>query len=929
MIASDSHVLAGNTPMIARNKAARIAVAILLSLSSFPQSARAQTVASPYFRFNAYSLEAPSTTPPGPTTPTPGNDEMLVRINGPLTARVATPFAMSAQAVNPPATETVAWSMAPDSSPLPNGLAIDPSSGGIAGVRQSPGLTPVLKIRAQTASRAASSAPFRILFRDAGAVGTASITPAPARVGESYSIQATASGMDSPVAWAVASGALPPGLSLTGSGSIQGVPTTVGTWAGIALVATGPSDAAVTPTFSIVVSSPASTALSLTSRTLSGTVGNYMSSGISAYGGAAPYTYELVSGSLPPGLAFNTAGARFEGVPTTVGTWPNIQVRAIDASSATATATVTVVVSPKPAFSIRANSPIDGYVGTPLVVPVQRYNASGAVTYDLAAGTLPPGMALSATTGSIEGTPTAVGEQHGIVVRGTDSASNVATTDYITIRVNPAVPFTVDVASRTVPFNVRATVQPTVSVAGTYSYAWDTSVQATPPSGVSLNASTGLISVQRSVPGATGNMRIVATATSGPQAGTSARSNLFWFNVQSTGTFEVVMPDEIGPATVADYYSVEFAVRGQGGTGPVTGPITWSTESTLPPGIKLDPTTGRLQGTATVSSASASWVAVTATDAEGRVARSPNFQMRAADRMVIAWASGYPNPKGYKVRQSFTLRARILQGQPEKAKVETWAYRSWESDPAKQHVVNSKVYLQGDAGTLPLAYTNVSGQIIDYNVAATRFAGQGGFQIGKFDHRIAMAGDPSDVGTYTTRLVYEDARMKPAMTDPATFAIIGPLTLRDYLSRPATDINWESNYQYGKCNYTATYVPAGQGGVEGLDEIRVIAVPGSWLDLKPLFNNDPDGTAMPYFEQIPWPGNGIPELPPTAGTMTHKALGTYGGGGAIEKSQAPGYYKNVVAIYDGVIDVYTYYNVKTLLNPPGSACNTSSPGNWN
>jgi len=54
--------------------------------------------------------------------------------------------------------------------------------------------------------------------------------PLAAAVGNNFTLQLDGIGGQPPYSWSVASGSLPPGLTLTGSGTLVGIPTTVGTY---------------------------------------------------------------------------------------------------------------------------------------------------------------------------------------------------------------------------------------------------------------------------------------------------------------------------------------------------------------------------------------------------------------------------------------------------------------------------------------------------------------------------------------------------------------------------------------------------------------------------------------------------------------------------------------------------------------------------
>lgn len=85
------------------------------------------------------------------------------------------------------------------------------------------------------------------------AINNESDTLLPGTVGSSYNANLFPSGGVPPYRWSVASGALPPGLTLSGQGSISGTPSTPGTF--IFAVRLGDSaGASTTRTFSIAVS---------------------------------------------------------------------------------------------------------------------------------------------------------------------------------------------------------------------------------------------------------------------------------------------------------------------------------------------------------------------------------------------------------------------------------------------------------------------------------------------------------------------------------------------------------------------------------------------------------------------------------------------------------------------------------------------------
>lgn len=143
------------------------------------------------------------------------------------------------------------------------------------------------------------------------------ITPSPvpnSRVGESYSELLTVGGGlaeadQQPLQWSISSGALPPGLALDASGTIQttlhGTPTVAGTFAFTIRIRSvnGISDASFPQN---MVISP-STALVVTTTSLAaGALATPYSQNLGAAGGSAVgYSWSIVAGGLPPGLSLD------------------------------------------------------------------------------------------------------------------------------------------------------------------------------------------------------------------------------------------------------------------------------------------------------------------------------------------------------------------------------------------------------------------------------------------------------------------------------------------------------------------------------------------------------------------------------------------------------------------------------------------------
>ena len=139
------------------------------------------------------------------------------------------------------------------------------------------------------------------------------------QVGVIYTATLVAAPLTCPCTWAITSGSLPPGLSLdAATGTISGTPTTAATYA-FFITVTDTMGVSPQAGFSIKVTSPP---LTITTASLStATEGTAYTATLGVTGGTAPYTWTIVSGSLPTGLILGATAGFITGTPArgTVG----------------------------------------------------------------------------------------------------------------------------------------------------------------------------------------------------------------------------------------------------------------------------------------------------------------------------------------------------------------------------------------------------------------------------------------------------------------------------------------------------------------------------------------------------------------------------------------------------------------------------------
>lgn len=284
------------------------------------------------------------------------------------------------------------YTFAVSAGQLPPGLTLS-SGGSLAGTPTSNG-TYNFTVRVTDLTTYSATRAFSVTVAPSLALSAAG--PAKAMVGLAYSSTLTATGGTPPHTFAVASGALPNGVTLSSNGTLSGTPTLAGNYAFQARV-TDTKGFATTRLYAMLVEP----ALTVTASTPPiATVGNAYSTTFTATGGDRPYLFGS-PGGLPPGLTLGLNGV-LSGTPTQAGTY-TFTVQVSDAGLFTVSATRTVTV--KPALVLDGNPPA-ATVGTAYST---RFTASGGTEpyrFSRYAGTLPEGLSL-APDGTLSGTPIA------------------------------------------------------------------------------------------------------------------------------------------------------------------------------------------------------------------------------------------------------------------------------------------------------------------------------------------------------------------------------------------------------------------------------------------------------------------------------------------------------------------------------------------
>ena len=144
-----------------------------------------------------------------------------------------------------------------------------------------------------------------------------------------------------------------------------------------------------------------------------GNVGTDYANFVTATGGnGTPFRWSIAAGALPNGLGltdFASASGLISGRPTTVQI-STFTVRATDQAGNSTTRQFTITINPARPLVLNSPSQLpSGTVGQPYVIGVFADGGTTPYTWTRTAGALPPGLALQASPGRIQGTPTTAG----------------------------------------------------------------------------------------------------------------------------------------------------------------------------------------------------------------------------------------------------------------------------------------------------------------------------------------------------------------------------------------------------------------------------------------------------------------------------------------------------------------------------------------
>jgi len=415
----------------------------------------------------------------------------------------------------------------------------------------------------------------------------------------------------SPYAWSATG--LPPGLILNSStGAITGAPTALGTFfVGLTVEAATAAASVVLPLTVAVYVPP----LQITTYPAlpQGTAGVPYAGSIVATGGAPPYTFTIIHGVLPAGLAFSPGGS-LAGTPTAFGN-SGFTVQVTDSAGGTNARDFTLVIAP-PTLTLTTAPLGNAILGTPLSI---QFTATGGVPpYTFVEyGTLPSGMQFFAN-GALTGTPATLGTYQFLVFVDDSTAASASRTFSITI-VEPGLVIT---TATPLPSGVIGSSYSTTFAAagGRPPYFWSATGL---PTGLVLANNTGLLT---GIPTQDGVFTAAVTVTDSSLAAVFSTTQNFSLTIKPIAL--AITNASLPNGTVGAAYTAILSASG--GDAPIS-----FTATGLPPGITLS-AAGSLTGTPTTTGSYT--VVIKATDVNG-LAASTSYTVTIAPQLVITTTS--------------------------------------------------------------------------------------------------------------------------------------------------------------------------------------------------------------------------------------------------------------------------------------------------
>lgn len=315
---------------------------------------------------------------------------------------------------------------------LPSGLELKAQTGQVSGIAGAPGaFGPTLRV-SDAAEQVLEQQISLYVEPDPLVIETRSLSDAFQE--QAYQAQLRATGGVPPLAWSLASGPLPVGVTLDANGQISGAPADFGAFDFEVRVTDAETRTATQALHLLVVSKQPMISTATLARA------HFLEpyeARLEIAGGRAPYTFEISSGGLPTGVGLDTAGV-IAGAPSVSGVF-RFTVRAIDSAGERDEKDLSLTVLAPLVITTRALPQV--VIARPVNIALEASGGLAPYVWSLASGILPAGLSFSAD-GRITGTTTEQGD-YPLTIRVDDSSGAMPRQAQLTLRVSDILIFEV------------------------------------------------------------------------------------------------------------------------------------------------------------------------------------------------------------------------------------------------------------------------------------------------------------------------------------------------------------------------------------------------------------------------------------------------------------------------------------------------------